>query len=569
MGLLEMILGRSEPRAARTSGSYAPGVAESATLFSAPPTAGIAVTEHIALTYSAFWFCVRFISECLASLPLFEYRRLAGGGKERATGERLYRLVHNQPNPEMSSMVWRETMQAHVLTWGNGYSEIERDGAGEAVAFWPLPPSSVKPDRDRQGRLVYRVRYPGGDEVLGPDRILHVPGLGFDGICGYSVVAMARRAIGLGLAEERFGAGFFGNGARPGGVLSHPAEQGKPKRDELRRSWQEEHGGPDRSNRVAVLWGGWTFTPQQISPEDSQFLESRQFQREEMALWFNMPANKLGSDKASTFASAEQFAIDLVVHTIRPWLVRWEQELNRKLVPAEQQDDLFFEHLADALLRGDAASRTAALVSQFMHGAICQDEWREIENRNPIPGGLGKTFYRPAALTPVNEEPAPPAPPAPPGPTLLPLERPEEDGGGEGAARALVLAAARDVLLDVAARAVRKEAFHVRKGSREPAKFLAWMEEFYAHHASQMAIWLRPGVALWQRLHGRDSLAELCVSLAGWHSERAREQLLDTAGACTAAGLAGAIDGLMMRWETERPAALVARLVEVSGDGAG
>lgn len=519
----------------------------------APSAAGIPVDEHKALTYSAYWFGVRLISEAVSSLPLFLYRRLGGGGKERATDDPLYEILHDEPNPEMTSMVFRETLQAHLLTWGNAYAEIQRDGGDQVAGLWPLLPSMVKPERDSDGSLRYLIRNPDGTSRTLPMRdVLHIPGLGFDGLVGYSVVQMARQSIGMGLACERFGATFFGNGAKPSGVLSNPAAVPQKQREEFREAWTKAHSG-ENSNKTGVLWGGWTYTPIGIPPEDAQFLESRAFQREEVGLWLNIPPFKLGVSKAATYASVEQFAVDFVVHTIRPWLVRWEGEYRRKLIPVERRRELFAEHLVDGLLRGDVASRTAALQMQFLNGAISQDEWREIENRNPIPGGHGTRFYRPLNLSPVD---APPTVDRAGDPLPTNGGMPGDKQGNPTPDNAAFRDAARAVLVDAAARMVRKECAALRHAALKPAKFLDAVEEFYSRHRLTLAEAIAPACELWAAVRGVMVLPPGPV--ADRHCEHSRRAMLELSGRCRVDTLTGEVDRLCQRWETERPAQLAA-----------
>ena len=525
-----------------------------------PTAAGVPVDEARALTYSAFWFGVRLIAEAVASLPLLVYRRLPGGGKERAADDPLYGLLHDEPNPEMTSMVFRETLQAHVVTWGNAYAEIQRDGAGNPVYLWPLLPNTVAPERNGSGQLRYRLRQPGAaDRFIDAADVLHVPGLGFDGLTGYSVVRMARQSIGLGLACERFGATFFGNGAKPSGILAHPGTPPKQARDEFRDGWTKGHSG-ENSNKTGILWGGWTYTNIGIPPEDAQFLESRAFQREEVGLWLNIPPFKLGVSKAATYASVEQFALDFVTHTIRPWLVRWEGEYLRKLVAPERRREVVVEHLVDGLLRGDVASRTAALQMQFLNGAISQDEWREIENRNPIPGGHGTRFYRPLNLSPVD---APDTIEMPTTPDGMPQEMPSDKTGNPRQDNAALRDAARAVLVDAAGRMVRKECAALRHAASKPAKFLDSVEELYERHAGTLADAIAPACEVWKAVLGVMVLP--AAPLAERHCEHSKRALLDLAGRCKPADLASEIDRLCQRWETERPAQLAA-WVEYDGE---
>jgi HK97 family phage portal protein len=366
---------------------------------------GVTVSEETALTYAAFWSAVTRISADVASLPLILYKRDKTGAKQRFTDHPLYWLLHDEPNPEMSAMVFRETLQAHVLTWGNGYAEIERNGAGRPYALWPLAPTRVSPFRpsnDPYGPLRYRVSNPsGGDTILRAEDVLHIPGLGYDGSCGYSVVGKARESLGLGLATQQFGATFFGNGATFGGVFSHPTTFAPGAEETFKKAINNNNVGVDKAHRYLVVQEGMTYTALGVPPNDAQFLETRKFQIAEVARWFNIPAHKLGDLEHATFSNIEHMAIEYVQDTLRPWLVRWEQECNRKLIAPQEKGIQYTEHLMDALLRGDIQSRYNAYAVGRQWGWLSSDDVRAFENMNPLPGGQG-TFY----LVPQNMWPA-------------------------------------------------------------------------------------------------------------------------------------------------------------------
>jgi HK97 family phage portal protein len=412
---------------------------EIARLFGAPPTTtGVAVSEHTALTYSAIWAAVSVIASQVASLPLILYKRLPTGGKERLLRHPLYRLLHDEPNSEMTALVFRETLQAHVLLWGNAYAEIERDGSGRPVALWPLPPDRVTPYRESAGlRLRYRVRsadVTGRDVLFDPIDMLHIPGLGYDGTCGYSVIGKARESIGLGLAAERFGGTFFGNGSTFGGVLEHPKQLGEIAQKNLRQAIEARHQGVDRAHRFLILEEGMQYKRTGIPPNDAQFIETRKFQIADVCRWFNIPPHKLRDLERATFSNIEQQSIEFVTDTLRPWLVRWEQELNRKLVAPTERNIQFAEHLVDGLLRGDIASRYAAYAVGRQWGWLSADDVREKENMNPLPDGSGQQYLVPLNMVPagrmdevIDKQVAPAPPPPAPAPPPVPEEDDEED----------------------------------------------------------------------------------------------------------------------------------------------
>lgn len=346
---------------------------------------GISVTPDTALTYSAVYAAVRCIAESVSSLPLNYYERLPGGGKAHAKANPLHTLLHDEPNPEMTSLQWREASMAHLLLWGNSYSEIVRDLEGNAVELWPIDPTMVAPKRTDSGELYYELNR--GKNFITASNMLHIPGLSFDGISGVSPITLARQSLGLSIAIEQFGAGYFGRGARPGGVLTFPGQLSPEARQNLRRSFEELHAGGANSHRVALLEAGLKWEAIGVPPDDSQFLQSREFQIIEVARWFNLPPNKLKDLSKTSYNSLEQMEISFVVDTLRPWLVRWEQQLNRKLIRPKDRGSYFFEHNVDGMLRGDQASRYQAYSVGRNWGWLSVNEIREKENLNPIDGG--------------------------------------------------------------------------------------------------------------------------------------------------------------------------------------
>ena len=373
----------------------------------APSSTGIGVSEWTALNYSAFWAGVSIIAGDVASLPLDHMRRIKGGGKEHYTDSRIYRMLHDEFNPEMSSMVARETIQAHALSWGNGYAEIERDVLARPIALWPLTPDRVTPERvwDNQGQphLVYVVKNPGGRDVqIAAADMLHIPGLGFDGLVGYSVIAKARESIAMGLAAERFGGAFFGQGSTFGGILSHPKALSDKAQQSLRNSLNSQHQGVDRAHRFVILEEGMTYEKTGIPPNDAQFLESRQFQVTEMARWFTMPPHKLGDLLHATFSNIEHQDLDYFKSCLRRWVVRTEQEYNRKLISRAERNIQLIKHNTDGFLRGDLPSRYAAYAVGRQWGWLSADDIREREDQNPLPDGQGRIYLVPMNMVPAN-----------------------------------------------------------------------------------------------------------------------------------------------------------------------
>lgn len=375
---------------------------------------GAHVSGASALRSSAVLACVRVRSETIASLPLPVFRRKQPRGKDIAREHPLYKILHDRPNPEMSSFVFRETLQSHLDLWGNAYAEIETNQSGRVLALWPLRPDVTAPRR-LNGSIVYDTTV-GNDRVtLASERVLHVPGLGFDGLVGYSPIGLAKEAIGLALATEEFGARFFSNGARPGGVLTHPQRLSDDAAKRLKASWNEAQSGLTNAQRTAVLEEGVTFKEIGIPPDHAQFLETRKFQTREIARIFRVPPHMIGDLEQATFSNIEQQSLDFVVHTIRPWLVRWEQTLNYALFSdRDQGGQSFCEFQVDGLLRGDSQARGQFYNQLFQLGALSPNDIREKENLNPVPGG-DQYFVQlnMSTLENAGKQPAPTATPAP------------------------------------------------------------------------------------------------------------------------------------------------------------
>lgn len=362
-------------------------------------TSGKAVTERSAMQMTAVYSCVRILAEAIAGLPLHLFYYKEDGGKEKALGHPLYLLLHDEPNPEMSSFVFRETLMTHLLLWGNAYAQIIRNGKGEVVALYPLMPNRMTVDRDSSGQLFYSYQMsnadaptmPGGTVILKPSDVLHIPGLGFDGLVGYSPIAMAKNAIGLAIATEEYGAKFFANGATPGGLLEYPGTVKDP--DRVRESWNKGFSGSQNAGKVAILEEGMKYTPISIAPEQAQFLETRKFQINEIARIFRIPPHMIGDLEKSSFSNIEQQSLEFVKYTLDPWVVRWEQSLSRALFTPEEKSQYFFKFNVEGLLRGDYQSRMNGYATARQNGWMSANDIRELENLDRIPAEEGGDLY--------------------------------------------------------------------------------------------------------------------------------------------------------------------------------
>lgn len=364
---------------------------------------GVEVDPAKALGLAAYFACLRNISEDIAKLPLKTYRR-KGRNKEEVPQHPVYRLLHDEPNPEMTAMAWRETMTHWAAGWGAGVSEIERTGAGLPAAFWPIHPTRIRLLRNEQKRLRYVIKTDDlvkSDVELPPEDVLHIHGLGGKGVTGYCLSIMASQTIGLGLQAEKFAARFFGEGIVLSGYLSHPGELKKPAKENIRQHWKTTYGGADKSHDLAILSEGMEWKQLGIPPEEAQFLETRQFEVEEVCRWFRMPPHKVQHLLRATFSNIESQNIEYVVDTLLSWATRWEQEIRRKCFDRATEADLFSEHLFNALLRGDQVKRGTFYRTMFMVGAMSQNDIRAAENENEVPHG--DTYYVPANMIPAEK----------------------------------------------------------------------------------------------------------------------------------------------------------------------
>jgi HK97 family phage portal protein len=361
---------------------------------SAGSTAGVAISPENALEVSAVWAAIRRISSTLATLPLQVYK-ITPDGKDKAREHPNWKLLHDRPNPEMSSFVWRETLTGHLLLYGNAYCEIERNASAEPIALWPIHPTKIRFER-RGTEKVYFVRVDAQEIPLSTDAILHIPGFSLDGCSGVLPMHLMRNTIGLAKATETYGAKFFANGAAPSGVISHPNSLNADGAERLRKSWNAAHGGLTNAQRVAILEEGMTWSPLGVPPEHAQFLETRKFQVSEIARLFLIPPHLIADLENATFSNIEQQSIEYAVHCIEPWTRRIEQELNYKLFGTP---DYFCEFNLSGLMRGDSTSRANRYRTLYSVGAISANEIRALENMNRREGA--DELFRPLNMDPL------------------------------------------------------------------------------------------------------------------------------------------------------------------------
>lgn len=368
---------------------------------------GVSVTESSALNYSPVWSGVSTLSRDIAKLPLVLYRNLPnGGGKEPFKEHRLYRVLHDAWNPEMSSFKARETMQALCLLYGNAYAEIVRDDLGRVAGLYPIVPTRVTPIREKDsGRLFYRItNYSGGQSFLAPQNIIHFSSLSLDGIIGEGIVHHAKESFGLGIAAEQFGAAFFGNGTTFGGVVQTPAlltgPKGEETKDNIRTQIEAIHQGVERAHRILVLGGGSTFTQRGTAPNEAQFNETRKHQVTEVARWLNMPPHKLGDLENAHFTNIEESELQYYKGTVSGWLEMEEQEYQRKLVSPLEYAQQTIEHVMEGALRGTSQQRADYYGKMSGIGVFSINDALRKENMNTI-GAAGDLHLVPLNMIPI------------------------------------------------------------------------------------------------------------------------------------------------------------------------
>lgn len=370
-------------------------------------SSGIVVTEQNAMTFSAVFSAVLQISADVAKLPLNLHKRRKEGGSDHYVDSRLYHLLKNEPNPETSSMMFRQTLTAHALTCHGGYAEIERNMHGQPAAIWTLTPDRVEPFRRDQfdratgrktlGPLEYRID--GNDDQILPMRdVIHISGLGYDGITGYAVINKARQAIGLALAMEKFSGHHFGKGTIFGGHISSDVDLDEDQKKDIKDNIEAFRKAQDSAWRLLVTGAGTKFTQFKSGQSESQMDSTKQVL--EVARFFRMPPVKLGVNTPGTvsYASSEQADLDYYKGAMLDWITREEQEFNRKLIPASERRQQFIKHNATAFLRADTAGRTTFYKTMLTEGVFCADDVLELEDLNPQPNGQGKLYLVQGAM---------------------------------------------------------------------------------------------------------------------------------------------------------------------------
>jgi HK97 family phage portal protein len=512
-------------------------------------SSGEFVTEDTALTLPAYYACLRNIAEDVGKLPVVVYEEMPDGSKRRDKTHPVWRLMQVEANPEMSGKTLRETMIHHALGWGNGFAEIVRDGAGNPVQLWPITPDRVAIKRDERGRLYYEVTQRGGKKVaMSPADVLHIHGLSFDGVVGYSLAQYMRESIGYGLAMDRHNATFYANGAIPGAVLEHPATMSAPAAKRLRESWEQVHGGAANAHKVAILEEGMKLSTIAIPNRDAQLVESKVLTIQDMCRITRMIPHMIAENSAATFSNIEHQGIEYVQYTVDPWAGRIEGEGTRKLFKPSEQGRWGMAHNFNALLRGDIKSRAEAHNLSLQNGVSSINDVLKLEDRDPVEGGDRR--FVPLNMIPLDrvdeyiDAQIKIKANGTGGPTTPPGDQPAAVNGQRS------LEPFRAPLTDVLGRMLRKEAAAARNAAKKPEKFLAWLEEFYTDHRALMLSAIEPALTTWNAVADAPLDA---ATLVDEHCERSKAALLEASGA-KRSEFADAIEAVVKDWETQRAA---------------
>lgn len=471
------------------------------------------VDEFSAFTYSPVYAAIDLISSDVAMLPWRVHER-AGDARLLRDDHPVDRLLNVQPNPEMGPFHFRKVLQQHVLSWGNGYAEIERNFRGEPIALWPLLPNQVTPERTPDGVLVYKWKDDNGAErQLPSDRVLHIHGMGFDGVVGYSPIRMAMLSIARGKAAEEFGAGFFAGGGRPSGVLKHPGKVSQETATRLRDAWQKLHGGAKNGGKVAILEQGFEYSPVGIPPEEAQFLQTMEFSVVDVARWFRVPPHKIGHLNLTTIGNIEEQERHYAITTLDQWVTIWQQEANRKLLDEEASGTrrLYTKMNLKARLRADAKSRAQYYREMNQIGVLTVNEIRREEDMDPI-GPEGDTRYVPLNMGKLGADAA---------------SAPEPSTADPAPARASL--ASMRAVVDAAVDTVATKAEKATERARKKAGLDEWAADFFGQMYAEAQRVVSPGVVAICGMAGvPEDDAGVAIAVRQWAAS-ACEQMCDRA----------------------------------------
>ena len=487
---------------------------------------GVVVNQHTALTLSWVWQATNIISNDVGKLPLVLYDRSDLDNRQKALMHPAYKLIKRSPNRFMNAKTFKALLTSQALLTGNGLAAIIRDKRGAPIELIPLDPSKTKIDIV-DGEPMYLTKFEGEEteRALFYRNVLHIKGLGNNGYWGHDVVSLARNSFGLGLAAEKHGSSTFKNNARPSVVLESEASLDQEKADQIIKSWATMHSGVDNASKTALLSGGLQAKVISMSNENTQWIESRKFQREEVASWFNISPNKLGSsDQASSYRSAEASNQAYLDSTLMNWLVTWEEECDRKLISDRQlaNESLEFEFLTASLLRADLLTRYQAYQIAIQGEFMNPNEVRRLENMPKRTDEDGDKFRNPntkSAEAEQSEESVPAEPPSEPA---------EEPDNALAALDKKLFNSLNDLLVDRLERMVRIETKKVLSAASKPDNnFITWMETFYDEWQRTVAEALAPCIGVAENLINCPFDAQQLS--AQWVNDSV-ERLLDVAG---------------------------------------
>ena len=460
---------------------------------SAKTRAGVAMDASTALTYSAVFACVRVIGDAMGSMP-WRVLKSVPKGRQELRKHRLWPVVHGEFNPEMGAFQGKSSLIHYSLLWGNGYAEIIRNVIGEPIGLSLIESPRVEVVRSGAGDIVYKVRPAVAPSVNDDDDsvvirsadMFHLRGPG-DGLKGWSTIALARDSFGLGLAMERFGATWFGNGARPAGFLKHPGkfDPNKGGAEAIRKSFNAIMGnGPDSAHQVGVLEEDMSYVAVGVPPEDSQFLQSREHQLPEVCRWFNVPPSKIFDLKHAHYRNIEHLSIAFGSDTLAPWAARMEEEADRKLLTREERaGGVYTKFNLNSMMRGDSSTRAAFYKSMRDLGCYSPNMILAKEDENTL-GEKGDVLLVPMNMQRLEiaagiEEPEPGHVPAPPPENAPPPGRGGPPGDG-GPITEQAKVSASMVIADAVNRLMRKEINAVGRAVKRPGSFEVWADRWYS-----------------------------------------------------------------------------------------
>lgn len=514
---------------------------------------GVTVNQESALKASAVWACVKVRAEALSSLPLILYEDLGGGRKDRARKEPLYSLFSSEPNDEQDILQFLEFGQASIDLWGNFFAFNVTDGRGQTIRLEQIHPSCARGRRLESGRVAFDVFSGYQWKSYRPDQILHVPSLAIsaDRINGLSNIAYHKNAIGLTLAAEEYGASFFGNSAMPSGVIESKKEMTPEQKKQTLLSWNDRHGGSKRAGRVGVLDQERTFKAIGVPNEDSQWLETRDFQIEDIARIFNVPNPLINHHKHSTFSNVEQLSLNFRIYGMRPMGRRWEYAINRQCLTTEQKQRLFVEFLVEELLSADLAAKANFITQMCGWGIMTPNEGRAKLNMNPLPG-----LDRP--MLPLN---------------YVPADRIDEafdakkQGGGQPNPSKMAMRMALDGMVrDRLTRLVRIEVEQLCAASKREGNFIGWMDRFYEQHVAKLHECVRSVLPVVNAHQGRETGANEAEAVAKEYAEASRKYVLAVCDVSTRENLPDNIATAVANWDQSRVDALAGRLFREDRD---